>query len=604
MLKAIPLYEPNPEAFLRIVRDAKLFAYDVETTGLDWKRNSVIGYSVSNGSASFYVPVRHTGGGNICNATDFEQALSRTLGGAIGTVIGHNLKFDVLFSLNHGVDLRPLNLVCTMVTQALIDEHTSRFSLGALAKSYGVTPKIEQELYNYISLMRGCKPDRKAMGHYHEMPGNDPMVAEYAAGDTKSTYELHIEQLKRVDEQSLGIVYALENRLTRVLVDMEVRGISVDRPRVKEILEHVTSYIVHQRMDKLLCDFELNTRSSRDMASYFKMYDIEDWPLTDKGNPSFTSSYLETTELGQKLISIKNHETFLNTFLKPFVQHHVFKPGDGTAAVHTSFNQVKTDDFGTVTGRLSSNNPNMQQVPKRNKEIGRLFRSMFVARPGYLLAEMDYSQCEPRLYAHYSNEARLVDGYRASPFIDMHSIVSAMLGVDRDHAKVLNLAILYLMGQSKLARALGISEEEAQRLWFGWYKLFPSVSSWRKRAIAVAEDRGYVRTILGRRRRFPDTRGAYKAPNAIIQGGSADILKFKMCEIGEYVRSSPVDLHMLLNIHDSIVFEVEDTPEGVAAISECKRIMEDVNGPPFSLTVPFVADLKMGKDWAEATYGK
>lgn len=597
-------YEPNPDALLRIVKEAKGFAYDVETDGLDWKRNHVVGYSVSDGGSSYYVPVRHSGGGNIGNADDFERELHNALGSGSGFIVGHHLKFDVQFSLNHGVDLRNRKLYCTMVTQALINEHTPRFSLGALAKSYGVTPKIEQDLYNHIATsFPGVKATRTSMGHYHRLPGNDWLAATYAAGDTQSTWELFIEQLKEIDKQELQVVFGLENELTRVLVDMERRGVLVDASRIEEAIDHCSEFIVNARMDKLLCDYELNMRSAKEMANYFKMYEITDWPVTDKGNPSFTTSYLEKTDLGQKLISIKNHETFLNTFMKPFVKDHLFKGADGYA-VYTSFNQVKTDDYGTVSGRLSSSNPNMQQVPKRNKEIGKQFRRLFVARPGRILCEKDYSQAEPRLYAHYSGEPRLVEGYNATPFIDMHKIASGMLGVTRDRAKVLNLAILYMMGKAKLARSLGISAEEAERLFFAWYKLFPTVTKWRKRAIAVAEQRGFVRTILGRRRRFPDVRGVYKAPNAVIQGGSADILKFKLIELDAYCRSLPADtLTMLLNIHDSVLFEADDSDAGRTALAEAARIMENVNGEPFNLLVPFVVEGKIGKDWSEATYG-
>ena len=598
------------EVLLKIVSNARVFAYDVETTGLDWKRCSVIGYSVSDGDTSVYVPVRHTGGGNINDPVAFERALNRSLGCNHSKIIGHHLKFDVQFSLNHGVDLRGNDLFCTMVTQALIDEHTRGFSLEKLAIRYGVTPKRGQELYNYLAMQFGCAPTHKSMSEFHRLPGTDEMAVAYAAGDTLSTFQLFHAQLEEIERQEqktpaevehkLQTIFAVENQLTSALVDMERRGITIARPRVQVVWEEVDKLILDGRAG--LDNEFINTRSKQDLKDYMLYMGIDDWPVTDAGNPSFTAGFLGATDAGRKVLQVRKLEHFLNTFLVPFVKTHVFKH-DGAATVHTSFNQVKTDDYGTVTGRLSSSEPNLQQVPKRDKVIGKYFRSLFVARPGYRFAEMDYSQCEPRLYSHYSLEPRLIEGYKATPFIDMHSIVSKMLGIERDPAKVLNLAILYMMGVAKLARSLNIPQDEAERLLAKWYGLFPFVTRWRKRAIAVAEQRGYVRTILGRRRRFPDSRGAYRAPNAIIQGGSADILKFKIVELAAYIRSLPTDtIFMLLNIHDAVVFEYIDNPQGLAALKECKRIMENVNASPFFLRVPFIADCKTGRTWAEATY--
>lgn len=586
------------EKFLRIIKEAKEYAYDVETDGLDWKRNRVVGYSVSDGSTSCYIPVAHTGGGNILDAHRFQQGLQDALGYRSGVVIGHNLKFDVLFSRNHGIDLDGQSLVCTMVQQALIDEHSPSFALGKVAARYGVTPKQDVKLYEYLSQRFNVPATKDSMAHFYRLSGSDPIAVEYAAGDTLTTYELYQAQRKEIEKQELQRIAEVENKLISPLVAMERRGIAIDVSRVEQVLEETNLHIVTNRLE-LDDHWNTNVRSAAQLEEYFRLSSIADWPITEKGNPSFTQSYLSETDQGLKILDVKKFEHFLNAFLIPFMSKHIYN-----GAIHTSFNQVKNDDYGTVTGRLSSSDPNMQQISKRDREIGKLFRSMFIARPGYFLAEIDYSQAEPRLYSHYSKEPRLLQGYNATPFIDMHSIVSDMMHVNRDRAKVINLAILYMMGVAKLARSLKITEEEAYSYLIQWYNLFPFVKDWRKFATTVAEQRGFVRTILGRRRRFPDPRGAYKAPNAIIQGGSADILKYKIVEVAEYIRSLPSDtIHMLLNIHDAIVFEVQDSELGKAALAECKRIMENVNNGPFRLLVPFIGECKTGKRWSEATYG-
>jgi DNA polymerase-1 len=235
--------------------------------------------------------------------------------------------------------------------------------------------------------------------------------------------------------------------------------------------------------------------------------------------------------------------------------------------------------------------------------LGRLFRSVFVARSGYTLVEFDYSQAEPRLFCHYSKEPVLIEGYNRTPPIDMHSITANYMHITRTMAKGLNLGLQYTMGVTKLAKSLGLEEDTARDMYYRWKDTFPNVSKFTKLAGRIAEERGYVKTILNRRARFPDPRWAYRAANRIIQGGSADILKFKMVEVDSYLAKEELedDVRMLLNIHDAILFEIRDEilEETIAKI---KEIMEDVNGPPFNLSVPFVAEYKTGKDWKEATY--
>lgn len=583
-----------------MVRGAKLLAYDTETEGLDWKRHSVCGYVFSDDTEDLYIPVRHKRGGNILYPEAFEAELAKAMQESQAKFIGHNLKFDIHMGLNHGVKLPPDTLhVDTALTEALLDENRWGYGLANVAEGYDVQAKKGKELYQHLSNEFDIPANSKSMGHFHRLAGDDIIGVEYAKGDGRTTYELWGKQEPLIVEQELTAVHDMEMALQFVLVDMERRGLKVQEEEIDNTVILIQSEL--ELIRATLPNEDMNVKGRNDLQDYFRYHDISDWPITAAGNPSFAGSWLSTHKAGEAIIKIRKLEHFYSNFIEPLITTHNYN-----GSVHPNFNQTRSDNYGTTSGRLSSNDPNAQQAPKRDIYIGSLFRNLFAARPGYILIEPDYSQCEPRLYANYSKEAKLIAGYSATPNIDMHQIAVEMLGVERDQAKQINLAILYMMGAEKLARSLAIPIEQAYIIMRKWYNMFPAVTNWRKRATLVAEQRGFVRTILGRRRRFPDSRFAYKAANAVIQGGSADIMKYKMVQCWNYIQTLPPGtIYMLLTIHDALLFEVRDDADGRAAFKECCRIMEDVASPPFNLVVPFKVDFKPGgHTWCEASYGK
>jgi DNA polymerase-1 len=248
----------------------------------------------------------------------------------------------------------------------------------------------------------------------------------------------------------------------------------------------------------------------------------------------------------------------------------------------------------------------MQFIPKRDEFIGGIFRKAFIpSDKNYVLVELDYSQAEPRLFTHYSNEPTLMRGYHAEPNIDMHAIAAQYMNIERKVAKNLNLGMMYAMGIVKLAIQLGIPYEEAQYIVGRWRRTFPCVNDFTKAASKRAEDRGYVFTILGRRARFTDPNYTYRAANRIIQGGSADILKYKMVEIENAIEADGLEdeIRMILTVHDSLVFEV-NIERAEWCIKYIEEKMINLQCEPFNLRVPFKVDYKYGDNWAEATYGK
>jgi len=602
------------EKFFKILTQIKEPAYDVETNGLDWKRCYICGYSVSDGSESVYIPVRHSSG-NIDLVNDFEHELAQSIKAHTGRIIGHHIKFDAHFSENHGAILGN-KVEDTMVQEALLDEHQRSYSLENICKKYDIVPKLGKRLYEHISQQVGCKPDRNAMAHFHTLAGNDPLAVEYAEGDTLTTKQLHTAQKKKLYAQQLDTVVNLENELIYVLQKMERRGIRVDleeaervKIQVEELYDEAYSKLIVATDDDFGYEF-INVRSAKDLKQYFEMCDIDDWPMTaptqthPDGQPSFNKDFLATTQEGLNIMNVRKYSHLKSSFLDP-LDRFIYK-----GKIHTTFNQTIGETHGTRSGRLSSSHPNQQQVPKRDKQLGSIYRRMFVPSDNYFLIEYDYSQAEPRLYSHYSDEPALLKGYNSTPFIDMHTIAAEYMNVSRDIAKNLNLGIMYTMGPKKLAIKLGISYDQAKAILDRWMQTFPRVSNYDRnnpgftqKAQKVAQDRGYVKTILGRRARFPDPDFAYRAANRIIQGSSADVLKYKMVEIDRYLVNNKLEdvCRMLLTIHDSLVFEIHNDRKDL--INVIRDIMERVQVPPFNLKVPMPVDFKSGDNWSTATYG-
>lgn len=599
------------EKFLSILRQPMELAYDIETTGLDYHRCVAIGYSISDGVKSVYVPVRHTGGGNIHQPEQFELEVAKIINFRSHDLIGHNIKFDSHFSIKHGIELGT-KIKDTMIAACLLDENKLLYSLSSVAKCYPDVPqKIEEELYRHISQQFGCPATRKSMEHYHRLSGADRIACEYAEGDTNTTYHVYQKQKMELYAQNLEFVFNLECKLSHVLRKMEQRGIKVDLNQIDKVRKHVEEvrYELHRNLP-LTADFmPLNTRSNKDLQEYFTMHEVLEWEYTQptdrnpNGLPSFNKLFLKQSDAGKQLLQVRAFDFFKSTFLDP-LDKYIYE-----GIVYTNFNQTQQEfGSGTKTGRLSCTKPNMQQVPKRDEQLGQIFRSIFVAREGYTFIEFDYSQAEPRLFSHYSDEPVLIEGYNKTPPVDMHKIAADYMGIDRKKAKNLNLGLQYTMGITKLAKSLDVSYETAKSMYDLWKKRFPNVSKFTKNAAEVAEHRGYVKTILGRRARFPDTRWAYRAANRIVQGGAADILKYSMVKLDEWLVADKLEdkVRILLNIHDAVLFEIRDEYID-EAIPKIEAILCNVNVPPFNLKVPFVADYhkdyKHAKSWDIATYG-
>lgn len=624
---------------LNALRQTKTLVYDVETSGLNPRKNHVVGYVLTIGPApdeTFYVPVRHGGGGNCLqwagmtepdkwngiedpariDLHPFEIEFANIAKRTDLRSVGHNFCFDLLFSARKGIVFEG-RVECTQVAMALINEWLPSFSLDSSARYMGVTEKLGQELYHHIynqfqsEFKEGVFADKKMMAHFWRLAGNDPVGVDYATGDGVSTWELREAQQKEIDAQELNTVWDVECRVTKTLFRMQHYGIPISQANFERSMAKMQALIEEA---KTALPAGINVMSALQLKPLFDKAGITDYPLTEKGNASFPEDWLSTNDLGQKVIALRKVRNLVEKFMNPLAEKYAFN-----WRVFPNYAQLGSDEFGTITGRLSSYEPNIQQVPKRNKLLGRIFRDIFVPEEGYLWKSNDYKQAEPRLYAEYSGAPKMIDGYNADPPVDFYELLSEITGKPRSptagihgNCKQLALSIFYGAGDAKTAEMLGIPLAEAKYLRGLVRAMVPEIDAFAKRATRLANERGYVMTVLGRRCRFPkvttnrfgkqEREFSFKAGGRIIQGGNADLIKVAMVNVDDYLRSEGCP-PPFASVHDAIEAQYPEDKPHIG--NEISRIMERtaVEEPIGFTRVKQLVDEGIGKTWGEATYG-
>lgn len=607
------------ETTLRVVREAPLMAYDTETSGLKWRVNHPVGYVVTTSDFNAYVPVRHGGGGNLLDPnaaplrtaidTDvkqhrFEAELAKAFveRRARGFLtVGHNLKFDMHFSANQGI---MIGRECedTGINAAMLDEYARSFSLENCCIAAGTPQKKGQPLYEHMSRLFGGEAKPSIMEHFWRLPGNDELGVDYAMGDGTSTLLLREWQRGKITEQEMDEIHRVESRLIWTVFRMERRGIKVDLSRLGAVEEEVAR-LVAKAKTHLPADY--NPNSPIQTKAVMEAAGVTNWEMTPSssrfpdGQPSLNEKFLKKSERGREILDLRKWTNFTSKFLEPL------KNDGASGRVYSSLNQMKGDEYGTISGRFSCSDHNLQAIPKRDKVIGRLFRSIFVPDAGMDFNEGDYSQCEPRLFAHYSKEPALLDGYNRNPPLDMHHVVAQTFNVERDPAKRMNMGILTGMQVDSFAGHMGWPVEEAQRQWDAWFELFPGIREFQNNNKAIFKSTGYMRTLLRRRCRLDHPRFAYRATSRVIQGGNADIVKYKLLQVDEWLESLYDKIaQLLMTVHDSYEWQSDKGAQGRKVSKEMVEMFCDVQTAPFNLRVPFIMDIGHGDSWAIATYGE
>lgn len=587
------------------IKDGDVVIYDVETNGLDWTVDRIVGFVVTverdGRPITKYFPTRHETG----NLYDHAQVCAwvRSWSDLKIRIVGHNLKFDLHMSANEGIRFPNADFEDTGVNACLLDEHQMSYSLDDVSKRAGVQTNKDTSVYDHIVAMTGCKERGKyTMAHFWRLPGNDPRTMSYACADGDTTYYLWKYQQDKLDWEDLRRVWALECRVIRTLFSMERRGVPVDPHNLDRLDVWIADQI--QKASALMPSPDFNVRSTPQMKAYFDKLGLTDYPLTEKGNASFKEDWLSKSDFGRAVVSMRKLTNLVNSFIQGSVKDKMFM-----GRIHANFNQMFDGDAGTITGRLSCTNPNMQQVPKRDKLLAPIFRRIFVPEPGTIWSQNDYSQQEYRVFATYTGAASLIEKY--SQGIDMHQYVADKLGVPRDpDAKRLNLGMLYWMGVDKLADALDVSRERAKELREWYYEQIPEVKRFLYQAQEKAKRAHRVKTVLGRQARFPQDEYTYRAASRVIQGTCADLTKLKMVEVNEFLeRETGGQCGVVLQIHDELDWFYPEGDEGERINLEAKRIMEDVSLTSFipsikGVEVPMKVDSHSAKDWGAASFPK
>lgn len=620
------------ELALRLVKESPVIVVDSETSGLSWQRNYMVGVVITaSRDANCYVPLRHGGGANlpglaslpgtasVDDATSlpqhpWEAALAlafkeRNRRGFL--TIGHNLKFDLHALENLGIKLGR-RLEDTSLTEAIIDEYCGSYSLDACCRRHGVSLKLGDELYAHMANKFGGVADKKQMASFWRLAGDDELAVSYALQDGVSTLELRAAQLPHIMEEyepgfSLEKVWQLESDLIFTTQRMERRGIKIDLDQLQRVKQQLAAMEDEARA-ALPTGF--NVRSTAQVQRYLEDQGVTDFDRTEPtarfpdGQVSIRQKWLEAHPLGKPIVTLRKIQDLSSKFINPLEERHIFK-----GRVHGSFEQMRGDEYGTISGRYSSHSPNLQQLPSRDKVLGPLLRSIFVADDGMEFWESDYSQAEPRLFSHFTKSKMLLDGYNATPFVDMHSVMSGRLEIERDLAKRVNMALLTgqslagYQGQGGFANHMGWSVDRAKPIYDRYFEEFPELREFHKKAKAAYASRGYVKTAIGRLFRLDDPRQARKAVSRVIQGNQADILKWNLRIADRMCEEAGDEAQILATVHDSIAGQNPKTDKHHKFVEELLGRFGAVQVEPFNLLVPFVTETGFGASWGEAKFG-
>jgi DNA polymerase I-like protein with 3'-5' exonuclease and polymerase domains len=607
-----PMFSPQtewipPQDFPDLSKHDEI-AIDLETKDPELKlmgsgsvtnRAKIVGIAVAVEGWSGYYPIAHEGGGNM----DIRMVLNwfQDVLNTPATKIFHNAMYDVCFIRAAGLKING-TIVDTMIAGSLVDENRFRYDLGSMGRDYVGKGKSEAVLKETADIW-----GVDAKSEMYKLPAM--YVGEYAEQDAALTLKLWQKMKQEIEHQDIQSIFDLETELFPCLVDMRFLGVRVDLEAATELKKKLSSE-EKECLQKVKKETGVDTQiwAARSIAQVFEKLRLP-FDRTEKTNsPSFTKNFLQNhphplVKLIARAREInKAHTTFIDTILK-----HSYK-----GRIHAEINQLRSDSGGTVTGRFSYSNPNLQQIPARNKELGPAIRSLFIPEEGCKWGVFDYSQQEPRLVVHYAALQNLygvgdvLDAYHEGD-ADFHTIVADMAEIPRSQAKTINLGLFYGMGKNKLQAELGVNKERANDLFKQYHARVPFVKQLMDNVMGRAQERGQIRTLLGRLCRFhlwePNQFGihkalphdaallehgpgikrayTYKALNRLIQGSAADMTKKAMIALYK----EGITPH--IQVHDELDISVTDNADKI------KDIMESA----VDLEVPNKVDYEFGPNW-------
>ncbi len=585
-------------SFLSRVLNRETVSIDLETTALDPMRAQIVGISLSiREDEGFYIPVGHRGpdAPKQLPLDAVLKALEPILIESRIRKIGQNIKYDMIVLANAGIELAGVYFD-TMVASYLINPSRTTHNLNDLALAY-----LNHKMITYQEVTGAGK---KAIG-FDEVPVDT--ATGYAAEDAEITYSLYRKLDPLLAEQNLTkLFHEIEMPLVGVLVDMERTGVRVDAKFLGRMSREMGGDLDELRQKIVtLAGEEFNINSTQQLARIlFDKLEIKPIKKTKTGystDVEVLQKLAEEHALPREILKYRSLNKLKSTYVDALPK--MIHPETGR--VHTSFNQTVT-----ATGRLSSSEPNLQNIPIRTP-LGRKIREAFVAAPAHVLISADYSQVELRILAHLSEDATLIEAFENNEDIHTRTAVEILdlppekvTPEMRRDAKAVNFGIIYGMGPYGLSRQLGLPISEAERYIESYFERYPGVRTYQDQLLAEARENGYVSTLMNRRRPIPELAsrnrnlaalGERTAINTPIQGSAADIIKVAMIRIHETLRKKKMRTRMILQIHDELVFEVPDS-ELEAARKIIRQGMEGV----VQLKAPLLVDLGTGKNWCEA----
>ncbi len=563
-------------------------AFDTETTSLSAIDAELVGISISLGNESYYIPVGHESGKNLPIEVVIEK-MKRFFSTTNAKVIGQNLKYDLSVLKKYNVGFKPY--FDTMIAAYLLNPNERKFSLDSLAMKY----------LNYKTIT------------YEDIAGKNgdfskvsvEKAGKYSAEDSDVTYRLYKILSKGLYDYDLFEVFKkIEMPLVEVLSTMELNGVYVDTSSLKEISDRYSQKLsnLEEKIYALAGGMPFNINSPKQVSEIlFQRLGLRPRKRTKSHAFSTNAKVLEDMINDHPIIPLlleyRKYFKLKSTYLDALPK--MVNPR--TSRVHTSFNQT-----GTSTGRLSSSEPNLQNIPARNEEGREIRKTIKAQKPGWIILSADYSQIELRVLAHVSEDPALIEAFKSE--IDIHAATAAkVFGVREEEVtkemrrvgKMVNFAVTYGVSPYGLAKRIGMSNIDAQMLIENYFKNYPKVKEYLDKTMNFAKENGYVKTIFGRRRDIPAMKsknhniaeeGKRMAINAPIQGSAADIIKIAMINIHEKIKE--FQAMMILQVHDELVFELPRKElESVRSI--VKEEMENV----VNLKVPLTVDIEFGETW-------
>jgi len=594
------LSQPLLDEWLQRLRDADVFAIDLETTSLNYMQAEIVGISFSDRSGeAAYVPVAHDylDAPAQLNREAVLLQLKPLLEDPQQRKLGQNLKYDMSVFARYGIELRGIAFD-TMLESYVLDSTANRHDMDTLALKY-----LGHNTIHYEDV---AGKGAKQIG-FNEVTID--VASDYAAEDADVTFRLHEALWPRLQQHAslVKVFEEIELPLVPVLSRIERRGVLIDKDKLKQQSKQISKRLLEleqQAYDAAGEEFNLGS-PKQIQAILFDKLGLPVISKTPKGQPSTAESVLQELAVDYPLPALILETRGLAKLKSTYTDKLPEMIDSTDGRVHTSYQQAVA-----ATGRLSSTDPNLQNIPVRSEE-GRRIRQAFIAEKGYKLVAADYSQIELRIMAHLSGDAGLIDAFHAGE--DIHRATAAeVFGVTRDQvsndqrrsAKAINFGLIYGMSAFGLSRQLNIARNEAQTYIDMYFARYPGVKAYMEKTRELAREQGYVETVFGRRLYLPDINASNMqrrqyaertAINAPMQGTAADIIKLAMIKLDTAITAEQRDIRMIMQVHDELVFEVNAN-----ILDESVNLIREKMAAAAVLTIPLVVDVGVGENWDEA----